>query len=150
MQVSRGIETAVEEGIEEIVVDRYRYWDSCRGRYRGNGCRQIQVSRRCQGTIHQMQEQKLDLSTSCREVIEEEGAFSIYSPSIKKLSRLRYENYLRSSIDSNVSRRCQGGVELALKRSFSRSEKYRHECNPTYNSTNDPNTIKTHTHAKQV
>ena len=25
MQVSRGIETAVEEGIEEMVVDRYKY-----------------------------------------------------------------------------------------------------------------------------
>ena len=25
MKVSRGIETAVEEGIEEMVVDRYRY-----------------------------------------------------------------------------------------------------------------------------
>ena len=25
MQVSRGIETAIEEGIEEMVIDRYRY-----------------------------------------------------------------------------------------------------------------------------
>ena len=34
------------------------------------------------------QEQKLDRSTSCREAIKEAGAFSIYPPGIKKLSRL--------------------------------------------------------------
>ena len=39
----------------------------------------------------------------------------------------------------NRSTRCWEGVELAFKTSFSRSEKHRHECNPTYNSTNDPN-----------
>ena len=65
MQVSKGIKTTIEEGIREMVVDRYRY----------------------RGTIHQMQEQKLDLSTSCREAIEEAGAFSIYPPGIEKLSR---------------------------------------------------------------
>ena len=44
----------------------------------------------------------------------------------------------RSSTNSKVSRRYQGGVELAFKTSFSRCEKHRHECNPTCNSTNDP------------
>ena len=78
-----------------VNLNRCRYWDSYRGRYWGNGCRQIQVSRRCRGTIHQMQEQKLDLSTSCREAIEEAGAFSIYPPGIEKLSRLRYEEKLK-------------------------------------------------------
>ena len=73
MQVSKGIKTTIEEGIREMVVDRYRY----------------------RGTIHQMQEQKLDLSTSCREAIEEAGAFSIYPPGIEKLSRLRYEEKLK-------------------------------------------------------
>ena len=48
---------------------------------------------------------------------------------------------LRSSTDNKVSRRCQGDVELAFKSNFSKSEKHRHECNPTCNSTNDPNTI---------
>ena len=68
---------------------------------------------------------------------------------------------LRSSTDSKVSRRYQRGVEPHFKTSFSREEKHRHECNPTYNSTNNPiNTIisqfkilstwisKTHTHTQ--
>ena len=74
-----------------VNLDRCRYRDSYRGRCRGNGRRQIQVSRRCRGTIHQMQEQKLDLSISCWEAIEEARAFLIYPPSIEKQLRLRYE-----------------------------------------------------------
>ena len=82
------------------------------------------------GSIHQLSRSYrggrrfLDLSTRYREVIE----IAIWKS-------------LRNSIDSKVSRRCRGGVELALKSSFSRSEKHRYECNPTCNSTNDPNTI---------
>ena len=45
---------------------------------------------------------------------------------------------LRSSTDSMVSRRCQGGVELAFKNGFLTREKYRHECNQARNSTKDP------------
>ena len=63
-----------------------------------------------------------------------------------------------------VSRRCRA----TFKNQFFKSEKYKHECNPTCNSTNDPiNTIifqnhlsikilsiwiskNTHTHTKQV
>ena len=88
-----------------------------------------------------MQEQKLDLSTSCREAIEEAGAFSIYPPGIKKLSRLRYEKALRSSTDRKVSRKCRGGVKAACKSNFPRGEKHRHECNQVCNLTNDPNNI---------
>ena len=81
-----------ERAIErEIEGNELRYRDSYQGRYRGNGRRQIQVSRSCRGTIHQMQEQKLDLSISCRKVIKEAGTFSIYSPGIEKLLKLRYE-----------------------------------------------------------
>ena len=45
--------------------------------------------------MHQMQEQKLDLSTNYREAIEETGAFSIYPPGIEKLLRLCYEKKLK-------------------------------------------------------
>ena len=45
---------------------------------------------------------------------------------------------MRSSTDSKVSRRCRGGVETAFQNSFSRCEKHKYECNPTYNLTNDP------------
>ena len=92
----------------------------------------------------------LDLSTKYRKAVE----IAIWKS-------------LRSLIHSKVSRRCQGGVELAFKTSFSRCEKHRHECNPTCNSTNDPINIlssqnhlsikilstwisKTYTHTKQV
>ena len=92
----------------------------------------------------------LDRSTRCREAI-----------------KITIRKSLKSSTDSKVSRRCQGGVELAFKSSFSRSEKYRHECNQACNSTKDPNTIltsqnhlstsilstwipKTHAHTKQI
>ena len=32
----------------------------------------------------------------------------------------------------------RGGVEIAFQNSLLRCEKHRYECNPTYNSTNDP------------
>ena len=45
---------------------------------------------------------------------------------------------LRSSTNSKVSRRCRA----SFSKQFLRGEKHRYECNPTYNSTNDPiNTI---------
>ena len=76
---------------------------------------------------------------------------SIDPPGVKNLSR-RQE--LSQSIHQ-VSRSCpdcdkeklkklnrQQGIEEVssqlLKPVFSRCEKHRHECNPTYNSTNDP------------
>ena len=71
MKVSRGVETSVKEGIEK------------------NGLRQIQVSTRCQGTNHQIQEQKLDRSTRCREAIEEAKTFQIDPPGVEKLLGLR-------------------------------------------------------------
>ena len=92
----RVFERENERAIErEIEGNELRYRDSYQGRYRGDGRRQILVSRRCRGTIHEMQEQNLDLSTSCREAIEEAGAFSIYPPGIEKLSRLQYEEKLK-------------------------------------------------------
>ena len=71
MKVSKGVETSVEEGIEK------------------NGLRQIQVSRKCRGTNHQIHEQKLDRSTRCREAIEDAEPFSIGPPGIEVQMRLR-------------------------------------------------------------
>ena len=51
--------------------------------------------------------------------------------------RIAIRKSWRNSIDSTVSMRYQGGVELAFKTSFSWCEKYWHECNLTCNSTND-------------
>ena len=70
-------------------------------------------------------------------------SFLNLSTKYRKAVEIAIWKSLRSLIHSKVSRRCQGGVELAFRSSFSRSEKHKHECNPTCNSTNDPNTIKT-------
>ena len=76
---------------------------------------------------------------------------SIDPPGVEELSR-RQE---LSRLIYQVSRRCRdcvkkkawkawqiaryrGGVEPAFQNSFSRGEKHKYECNPTYNSTNDP------------
>ena len=120
------IETAVEEGIEEMVIDKYRYRggveeQSIRCKNRSSIYPQLSRSYR-EGRSF------LDLSTRYREAVE-----------------IAIRKSLRSSTDSKVSRKYWASFFLK-KSSFSKSEKHRHECNPTYNSTNDPNTIKTHTH----
>ena len=50
-----------------------------------------EVSSKYRGATYQIQEQKLDRSTRCREATEDAGAFSIDPPGIEELSRLRYE-----------------------------------------------------------
>ena len=67
MKVSRGVETSIEEGVEKMVVDRYRY----------------------RGTNHQILDQNLDRSNRCREAIKEAEAFSIDPPGVEKLSGLQ-------------------------------------------------------------
>ena len=105
-----------------------------------------EVSSKYRATKNQFQEQKLDRSTRCRGAIEEAGAFSIDPPGIEKVSRLHYEKGLRSSTNSKVSKRCRGGVKPVFQNSFSRGEKHRYKCNPTYNSTNDPINTKISQH----
>ena len=132
MQVSKGIKTPIEEGVEK--------WSLT-----------AEVSRRYRGITHQNQEQKLDRSTRCWEAIEKAGAFSIYPPGIEKLSRMETHSrsihqVLRSYRGCNKKKlkkldRQQGIEEVSsqlFKNSFLRWEKHRHECNPTCNSTNDP------------
>ena len=73
MQVSKGIETTIEEGIKEMVVDRYRY----------------------RGGVEEQSIKCKNRSSIYPPAIEEAGAFSIYPPGIEKLSRLRYEEKLK-------------------------------------------------------
>ena len=99
MQVSRGIETAVEEGIEEIVIDRYRY-------QRGVEEQPIRCKNRSliDPPAVEMLSRKQELSRSIHQVSR-----SYWDCDTKSL---------RSLIDSKVSRGCQGGVELAFKSNF--------------------------------
>ena len=69
MQVSRSIETAIEEGIEEMAIDKYRY----------------------RGGVEEQTIKCKNRSSICPPAIEEVRAFSIDPPGIKKLLRLRYE-----------------------------------------------------------
>ena len=69
MKVLRDIEIVVEEGIEEMVFDRYRY--------RG-GVEEQPIRYKNRSSIDPL-------------VVEEAEAFSIDPLSIEKLSRLRYE-----------------------------------------------------------
>ena len=69
MKVSRGIETSIEEGVKEMVFDRYKY--------RG-GVEEQPIRYKNRSSIDPL-------------VVEQAEAFSIDPPSIKKLSRLRYE-----------------------------------------------------------
>ena len=115
MQVSRG----VEEAIEEMVVDS---WDIEQVSRNNSSDPRIEAR-----SIHQVSRSYrggrsfLDRSTK-------------YRGAVGKAIR----NSWRISTDSKVSRRYRGGVEPAFKTSFSRCEKHRHECNPKCNSTNDP------------
>ena len=119
MQVSGGIETPVEEGIEKMVIDSWGIEEVLRNNPTEprTKVRSIhQVSRSYRGC-----RPNLDRSTKYQEVVG-----------------IVIRKSWRSSTNSKVSRRYRGGVEPAFKTSFSRWEKHRHECNPTCNSTNDP------------
>ena len=94
MKMSRGVETSVEEGIEK------------------NGLRQIQVSRRCRETNHQIQEQKLNRSTKCQEAIKEAETFLIDPPGVEMLSRM--QKHSRSI--HQVSRSCRDCDKKKLKK----------------------------------
>ena len=94
-----------------MVVDRYRYW----------------------GGIEE-------------QFIKCKNLSSIYPPAVEKLSR-RHElsrsihQVLRSCQDCDVKKLKELDRQLAIEEvqnSFLRSEKHRHECNPTCNSTNNP------------
>ena len=119
-----GVETFVKEGVEKLVFDRYRY--------RGGVKEQPSDTKIEARSIHQLSRSYrggrnfLDRSTRCQEA-----------------NKIAIRKSLRSSTDSYVSRRCRGGVKLAFKSSFLKSEKHRHECKYTCNSTNNPNTILT-------
>ena len=67
--MSRGVKTSINEGVEKLVFDRYRY--------RG-GVEEPTIRYKNRSSIDPL-------------VVEEAEAFSIDPPSIEKLSRLRYE-----------------------------------------------------------
>ena len=77
MQVSRGIEEAIEVGIEEMVIDRYRY--------RG-GVNEQSIKCKNRSSIYPPRIEEVSRNNPSN-AIEEIREFSIYPPGIKKLSR---------------------------------------------------------------
>ena len=73
LQIARGDYIGLQEGIKEMVVDRYRY----------------------RGGVEEQSIKCKNRSSIYPSAIEEAGAFSIYPPGIEKLSRLRYEEKLK-------------------------------------------------------
>ena len=111
MQVSRGIETPVEK------------WSSTAEILRNNSSEPRTEAR----SIHQVSRSY----RGCRPILDQSTR---YWEAVENAIRKSW----RSSTDSKVLRRYQGGVEPAFKTSFSKWEKHRHKCNPICNSTNDP------------
>ena len=93
--MSRGVEQGVKLGVEDFAIDRYR----CRA--------SVEVQK------HQTQEIRLDRSIKCREAIEGTGTFSIDPSSYRGSVEIVIRKELKSSTDSQVSRRYRGGVEIA-------------------------------------
>ena len=107
---------------------------SCWGRCRGFGSRKLKY----QAGIEQQR-------------IRFKNRSSIDPPSVEELSRRQELSWLihqvlrrcwdcvkKNAWKARQIARYRGGVEPAFQNSFSRCEKHRYECNPTYNSTNDP------------
>ena len=59
------------------------------------------------------------------------------SQSIHQVSRRCRDCVKKKAWEARQIARYRGGVEPAFQNNFSRCEKHRYECNPTYNSTND-------------
>ena len=58
--------------------------------------------------------------------------------SIHQVSRRCWDCVKKKAWEARQIARYWGGVKPAFQNSFSREKKHRYECNPTYNSTNDP------------
>ena len=107
-----------------------KYRGSCRGRCRRSGHRQL----RYQATKNQIQEQSSIDPPSVEELSRRQELFR----SIHQVSRRCQDCVKKNAWEARQIARYRGGVEPAFQNSFSRCEKHRYKCNPTYNSINDP------------
>ena len=147
MQVFKGIEGSVEVGIEDMVFDSWGIEEAIE---------QERVRVKNRNSIDPVG-------------VEELSRMQELSRSIHQVSRTFQDCVKKKAWEAREIARYRGGVEPAFQNSFSREEKHRYECNPTYNSTNDPintkifqNSLsikkkklstrisKTHTHTKQA
>ena len=112
-----------------------RCWGSCRGRCRESGCRQL----RYRSSIEQQKINFKNRSSIDPPSVEELSKRQELSRSIHQVSmRCRDCVKKKKTWEARQKARYWGGVEPVFQNNFSRGEKHRYECNPTYNSTNDP------------
>ena len=104
------------------------------GRCRKSGHRQL----RYRVSIEQQRISFKNRSSIDPPGVEELSRRQELSQSIHQVSRRCQEYVKKKAWEARQIARYRGGVEPAFQNNFSRGEKYRYECNPTYNSTNDP------------
>ena len=107
---------------------------SCRGTCRETGRRQL----RYRASIELQRIKFKNRSSIDRPGVEELSTRQELSWSIHQVSRRCRDCVKKKAWEARQIARFQGGVEPAFQNSFSRGEKNRYKCNPTYNSTNDP------------
>ena len=129
---------AIEIYIEALVMlDNWgieRYWGSCRGRCWGSGLRQL----RYREGIKQQRVRFKNKSSIDPPGVKELSRKQEPSRSIHQVSMRCWDCVKKNAWEAQQIARYRGGVESAFQNSFSRCEKHKYECNPTYNSTNDP------------
>ena len=111
-----------------------RYRGSYRGRCRGSGRRQL----RYREGIEQQRIRFKNRSSIDPPAVEELLRRQELSRSIHQVLRRCRDCVKKNAWEARQIATYRGGVEPVFQNSFSRCEKHRYECNPTYNSTNDP------------
>ena len=114
-------------------------------------CREVsrnlsrQVSRKWSSTVEVSSNKESDPRTEARLIHQVSrsyrGGRSILDRSTRYRGAVRIAIRKKTQEARHIAS-YQGDVKPAFQNSFLRGEKHKHECNPTYNSTNDPiNTI---------
>ena len=127
-----------EEYIDpSVMLDNWgigRYRGSCRGRCRGTGLQQL----RYREGIEQQRIRFKNRNSINPPGVEKLSRRQELSRSIHQVSRRCRDCIKKNAWETRQIARYQGGVEPTFQNCFSRCEKHRYKCNPTYNSTNDP------------
>ena len=107
---------------------------SCRGMCQETGRRQL----RYRVSIEQQRIRIKNKSSIDPPGVEELSRRQELSRSIHQVSMRCQDCIKKNAWEARQIARYRGGVKTVFQNNFSRCEKHRYECNPTYNSTNNP------------